>query len=104
MAVVGSGSSAIQLVPQIQKTAKKLANYVRNPTWVATNYLQDYSEDGNVLCTEEKRKEFRENPQALFDLRKKLENGYEIDRVLQHGFLERKGANVLSHPDSILTS
>jgi cation diffusion facilitator CzcD-associated flavoprotein CzcO len=75
VAVIGNGSSAIQLVPRVQPTAAKVVNYIRNPTWIAANFLQEYSEDGNKVYTPEKRQEFREHPEKLFALRKKLEHG-----------------------------
>ena len=73
--MIGNGSSAIQLVPQLQHTAKEVVNYIRSPTWIAANFLEEYSEDGNREYSEEKRRDFRENPEAHFELRKKLEHG-----------------------------
>ncbi|XP_014550140.1 hypothetical protein COCVIDRAFT_43224 [Bipolaris victoriae FI3] len=35
VAVIGTGSSSIQIVPQVQKVAKKLECYLRSPTWIA---------------------------------------------------------------------
>lgn len=76
LALIGNGSSAIQVLPQVQKTAKKVVTYVRSPTWIAANFLNQFSEDGSKVFTEEQRKEFRENPEKLYQLRKKLEHGY----------------------------
>ncbi|KAL5324751.1 hypothetical protein ACEPPN_005867 [Leptodophora sp. 'Broadleaf-Isolate-01'] len=75
VAIIGNGSSAVQLVPQLRKTAKKVVNYVRNPTWVSANWLEEFSDGGNHY-SEEKRKHFRDNPEVLYDLRKKLEDGF----------------------------
>jgi hypothetical protein len=52
-----------------------VVNYIRNPTWIATNYLQEFAENGKFIYTEEKQKELRENPEKLFEMRKKLEHG-----------------------------
>ncbi|KAJ3538381.1 hypothetical protein NM208_g5929 [Fusarium decemcellulare] len=76
VAVIGNGSSAIQVVPHLQRTAKEVVNYIRSPTWIAANFLEEYSDDGNKFYSEEKRKQFRENPESLFELRKKLEHGF----------------------------
>ncbi|KAJ5370220.1 uncharacterized protein N7496_006312 [Penicillium cataractarum] len=76
VAIIGNGSSAIQLLPEIQRTAKEVVNYIRNPTWIATNYLQEFAENGKFVYTEEKKKELRENPEMLFEMRKKLEHGF----------------------------
>lgn len=79
MALIGNGSSAIQVLPQVQKTSKKVTTYVRSPTWIAANFLNQFSEDGSKVFTEDQRKEFREYPEKLFQLRKKLEHGYAHD-------------------------
>lgn len=72
--VIGNGSSAIQLVPHVQKTAKKLVNYLRNPTWISPNFLAEQFEGKSLKYTEEKKKELRENPQEHFKMRKRLEH------------------------------
>lgn len=41
MAVIGSGSSAIQVVPGIQKSVKHIDHYVRGKTWIATTFAAE---------------------------------------------------------------
>jgi len=55
-----------------------VVNYIRNPTWIAANFLEEYSEDGVQTYSEEIRQRFREDPSSLFELRKKLEHGYVL--------------------------
>ncbi|KAL2843694.1 hypothetical protein BJY01DRAFT_235534 [Aspergillus pseudoustus] len=76
VAVIGNGSSAIQLVPEMQRTAKSLVNYIRNPTWIGAQFLQEYSEDGKLVYSEEKKRQFREDPESFFQMRKKIEHGF----------------------------
>jgi cation diffusion facilitator CzcD-associated flavoprotein CzcO len=91
VAVIGTGSSAIQIIPQVQKTAKKLTAFMRSVTWISPpvggNILEedkkhssDESQKENSQAqywyTEEEKKTFREDPQALFDYRYKLESGF----------------------------
>lgn len=38
MAVIGSGSSAIQIVPGIQPSVNHIDHYVRGKTWIATTF------------------------------------------------------------------
>ncbi|KAM0521289.1 hypothetical protein ACHAPE_002767 [Trichoderma viride] len=91
IALIGNGSSAIQVLPQVQKTAKKVITYVRSPTWIAANFLNQFSEDGGKVFTEEQRKEFRENPERLYQLRKKLEHGFnELFKAMVVGRPEQK--------------
>lgn len=52
----------------------KLVNYVRNPTWVSVNFCAELTKDGgNFAYTEEERKSFKEDPKALFEVRRALE-------------------------------
>ncbi|KIW19410.1 hypothetical protein PV08_03705 [Exophiala spinifera] len=91
VAVIGNGSSAIQLVPHLQKTAKQVVNYVRSPTWIAANFLEEYSEGGVQVYSEERKKQFREDPSSLFELRKKMEHGFNgLFRAMLMGTSEQK--------------
>lgn len=58
----------------MQPKVSKLVNYVRNPTWISINFCADKTKDGqNFAYTEEERRRFREDPQALFAVRRELE-------------------------------
>lgn len=75
VAIIGNGSSAVQIAPHIQRTASKMVNFIRSPTWISANYLTDRTKDGgNFKYTEEEKRNFRENPEVLFALRKELEH------------------------------
>ncbi|ETI20637.1 hypothetical protein G647_06979 [Cladophialophora carrionii CBS 160.54] len=91
VAVIGTGSSAIQIIPQVQKTAKKVTAFMRSVTWISPpvggNILEedkkhspDESQKENPQAqywyTEEEKRTFREDRQALFDYRYKLESGF----------------------------
>ncbi|KAK4868954.1 hypothetical protein LT330_006563 [Penicillium expansum] len=74
IAVIGNGASAIQVLPQLQKTAAQLTNYIRTPTWIFSNHAAELTKDGtNFAFTEEEKKEFRDNPASLVELRKEIE-------------------------------
>ncbi|KAH8807115.1 hypothetical protein F5884DRAFT_702964 [Xylogone sp. PMI_703] len=89
--VIGNGSSAIQLVPQVQKTAKSIVNYIRNPTWIAANYLDEFSDGGNYVYSEEKKREFREHPEKHFQMRKQMEHTFnQIFLAMLKGRPEQK--------------
>ncbi|KAE8418513.1 hypothetical protein BDV36DRAFT_295153 [Aspergillus pseudocaelatus] len=75
VAVIGNGSSGIQCVTAMQSQVSKMVNYVRNPTWIASNFSGHLTRDGrNFAYTEEEKKQFREDPVAFFKMRKELEN------------------------------
>ncbi|KAL4780314.1 hypothetical protein BJX76DRAFT_360979 [Aspergillus varians] len=76
VAVIGNGSSGIQIVPALQPKAGKLVNYIRHATWVSTNLAGDITKDHmgtNFKYTEEEKKLYRENPEAFLEYRKYVE-------------------------------
>jgi cation diffusion facilitator CzcD-associated flavoprotein CzcO len=76
VAVIGNGSSGIQIVPQIQKKASRIVNYAREPTWISTSFGAEHTPEGtNFTYTEAQKQEFREKPETLHKLRKDIEHG-----------------------------
>jgi cation diffusion facilitator CzcD-associated flavoprotein CzcO len=76
VAVIGNGSSAIQIVPQLVEKAKHLTNFVRSPTYI-TPGLGSAVIGGKTqhIYTEEEKQRFREDPNALREYRKKIQTG-----------------------------
>jgi cation diffusion facilitator CzcD-associated flavoprotein CzcO len=90
VAVIGTGSSAIQIVPQIQKTAKQLIAFMRSVTWIsppvgASTLVAQKAEVKNqepeerkaqaqYWYTDEDRKRFREDPDYHLHYRQILES------------------------------
>lgn len=75
--IIGNGSSAIQILPQMQKTAARVVNYIRSPTWVSSPYSADLTPEGkNFEYTEAQKKELRENPEAMLALRRLIEDNF----------------------------
>ena len=94
VAVIGTGSSAIQIVPQVQKKAKHLTAFMRSVTWIspvvgdsdleaekarhksdsdrATQAREDLIKQ--YWYTEEDKQRFRDDPEYLLLYRKKLES------------------------------
>ncbi|KAF5534683.1 monooxygenase [Fusarium mexicanum] len=78
VAIIGNGSSGVQVLPNLQKTAAQLTTYVRTPTWIFANYASELTKDGtNFAFTEEEKKKFRENPASLWKFRKEIENSQD---------------------------
>ncbi|KAJ6166733.1 hypothetical protein N7470_002180 [Penicillium chermesinum] len=66
--LIGNGSSGIQILPQVQKVAKHVTTFIREPTWVSPTLgmeLHTYSE--------EEKKAFKEQPGLLLEMRKATE-------------------------------
>lgn len=74
VAVVGNGSSGIQIVPELAKVASQLTNFARSPTYVSAPFVEDLCKDpgSNPEYTQEEKDEFRRNPEKHKKYRKKL--------------------------------
>ncbi len=86
VAIIGTGSSAIQIVPQIQPKVKKLVAVMRSVTWIlppwaetvlqqteADSRFPDSSPQAQYLYTKEEKERFNDNPDDLLAYRKELE-------------------------------
>ncbi|KAI5865404.1 flavin-binding monooxygenase [Durotheca rogersii] len=90
--VIGNGSSAIQIVPNLQKVeGAHLSCFVRSKTWITNpfgeNVMRKLGLDPNKLeFSEEQRKEFATNPEKFFDFRRIIEvDGNTIHEVSIRG-------------------
>ncbi|KAF6228775.1 hypothetical protein HO173_011622 [Letharia columbiana] len=94
VAVIGSGSSSVQVVPQLAEGCESLTVFARNSTWIApqmgsqdVKILPPDSEQtskpaaaGKHQYTEEEKEKMRTDPEAFLKYRK------EVDGALQKGF------------------
>ncbi|CRK16657.1 hypothetical protein BN1708_002913 [Verticillium longisporum] len=77
--VIGNGSSAIQIVPAIQKLdGIKVWNLARSPTWVSTSFgdlaMTKMGMDPKInIFPEEHKKRVTDDPELFYKLRKTLE-------------------------------
>lgn len=75
--VIGNGSSAIQIIPQIQPKAKHIYEYIRTPTYIIPEFLSEFTPDGtNFEYTAEQKKEYTD-PIVLRDMRRKMEHAFK---------------------------
>ncbi|EAL89217.1 hypothetical protein KXV31_002469 [Aspergillus fumigatus] len=76
IAVIGNGSSALQIVPELQPKAAKIVNYIRRATWVSTNLCGNLTKDGmgtNFEFTKEDKQRFKDDPEEFLKYRKVVE-------------------------------
>ncbi|KAH7141875.1 cyclohexanone monooxygenase [Dactylonectria macrodidyma] len=75
VAVVGTGSSGIQVVAAIQPTVKSLVTFIRSPTWITAGFAQSHAgpSGANFAFTKEQKAEFREHPEIYRKYRKEIE-------------------------------
>ncbi|KIW33870.1 uncharacterized protein PV07_00685 [Cladophialophora immunda] len=85
VAVIGNGSTGIQIVPEMQKTVKQLVHIIRSPTWVTPGAASRYPSlrGGSMpdVFTEEQKEHFRNEPESYLAFRKQVER--EINSKFQ---------------------
>lgn len=80
VAVIGNGSSGIQVTAAVQKVASEVSVYLRNPTWVTANLGSKYIPQGqpNIFYEEEEQLKWIANPQDYLTYRKNIEKELNI--------------------------
>ncbi|KAK4181198.1 hypothetical protein QBC36DRAFT_296916 [Triangularia setosa] len=95
--VIGNGSSAIQIIPQLQKiTGTQLKCFMRSPTWISPKFGdQGMAELGfdpkATIFSEEQKSTLRSSPSLFLKFRKVFE---DLGNTAQ-------STTILSHPDQI---
>ena len=99
IAVIGAGSSGIQIVPALLPHVKSMDHYVRGRTWIAATFGHELvrerndGKDGNFTYTEEEKEAWRKDPEAYIKYRKALECGMQGGFAVTHrGTKEHAGA------------
>ena len=71
--IIGSGASAVQILPLIQPVAKSLTSFNRSKVWIATEFVDKYATEGReTTYTPEMIAKFTADPAALKEHRKLL--------------------------------
>ncbi|CAL5867470.1 uncharacterized protein PFLUO_LOCUS1689 [Penicillium psychrofluorescens] len=75
VAVIGNGSSGIQVTAAVQKVAGHVSAYIRSPTWITANLGSRFIGQGvpNLTYDDEQQKEWAEKPEEYLKLRKEIE-------------------------------
>lgn len=75
VAVVGGGSSAVQVIPSIQPKVGKLIAFLRSPVWITTGFGAKHAGPGgtNFQYSEEQKEEFRRNPEKYIQYAREIE-------------------------------
>jgi len=76
VAVIGAGSSGVQIVAKISKIASHIYHWIRSPIWITAGFAQTWAgQDGaNFAYTPEQLKYLEENPMKYMEYRKQIEN------------------------------
>ena len=90
IAVIGGGSSGIQIVPALQPKVQALDHYIRGRTWIAASFgsqlvrERNDGQDGNFEYTSEEIEGWKTNPESYIRYRKTLEIGMQGIFALTH--------------------
>lgn len=90
VAVIGTGSSSIQMIPQLAKNAQKVTVFMRNQTYIAPPFganitnteadpeAQDPAAPGKHFYTDKEKQRFRDDPAYLQDYRTRMEKSIAV--------------------------
>ncbi|KAF3932520.1 hypothetical protein ABW20_dc0100981 [Dactylellina cionopaga] len=115
VAVIGIGSSAIQIVPTMQKKVKRMDHYARGKTWIAMPFASEFAEAKNpegkdFYFTETDIKKFKDDPDHFYSYRRELEHelnsahtitmrGSELQKGATEIFTENMRTKLASKPE-----
>ncbi|KAF2251834.1 FAD/NAD(P)-binding domain-containing protein [Trematosphaeria pertusa] len=76
VAVIGAGSSGVQIVAAIQQKVSHLYHWVRSPIWITAGFAQTWAgkRGANFRYSEEQLSYLKENPRKYLEYRKQIEN------------------------------
>ncbi|KAJ9419776.1 hypothetical protein FOXG_06971 [Fusarium oxysporum f. sp. lycopersici 4287] len=94
VAIIGNGSSGVQLLPEMQPAAAKIVNFVRSPLWISSAFVSEFTPEGkNFSYTDQEIQSFKDNPEKFLELRKGIEHSMnKLFRVLTKDSPEQMAA------------
>ncbi|KAK1002193.1 hypothetical protein LTR54_008205 [Friedmanniomyces endolithicus] len=100
VAVIGAGSSGVQIVAKLSKTASHIFHWIRSPIWITAGFAQTWAgKDGaNFEYTPEQMEYLQNNPKKYLEYRKQIEN--ELNqrfKFILKGSEEAKAAREFSY-------
>ena len=91
VAVIGNGASGLQIVPHLQRVARQVTHFVRNPTWIATSWAGDERTFEPQPYSAEQLESFKD-PDTYLKFRKDIEEKYwRRFRAMVRGSEENEG-------------
>lgn len=76
VALIGNGSTGVQILPAILDQAKKIYVFIRSKTWVTAGFAQKFAGPGgsNLIFSEEQKQRWAEYPEEYLAYRKAVES------------------------------
>ncbi|TKA24790.1 hypothetical protein B0A54_17554 [Friedmanniomyces endolithicus] len=90
VAVIGAGSSGIQIVPALQPLVKSMDHYIKGRTWIAASFANELvrerneGEDGNFDHDPKEIEAWKRDPRSYLAYRKALEVGMQGGFAITH--------------------
>jgi cation diffusion facilitator CzcD-associated flavoprotein CzcO len=86
VAVIGGGSSAVQIIPAIQPKVKQLIAYLRSPVWVTTGFGAKHAGPGgtNFEYSQEQIQKWKANPEEYEKYSREVEGELNKRFTLMH--------------------
>ncbi|KAK5109671.1 hypothetical protein LTR62_006793 [Meristemomyces frigidus] len=92
--VIGNGSSAIQILPQVIEKAEHVTNFIRSPTYITPGLGSSIiGGQTQYTYTEDEKRKFREDPGELKKYRKRIQAGSNkaFDMFVKHSQAQEDG-------------
>jgi len=76
VALIGNGSTGVQILPAILDEVESVKVYIRSRTWVTAGFAQRFAgpNGSNVIFSDEQKKLWQENPEEYLKYRKDVES------------------------------
>ncbi|KAJ5307478.1 hypothetical protein N7476_008134 [Penicillium atrosanguineum] len=76
VALIGNGSTGVQILPNILDDVEKVYVYIRSKTWVTASFAQKFAgpNGANIFFTEGQKRHWAENPDEYLQYRKEVES------------------------------
>ncbi|KIW97749.1 uncharacterized protein Z519_01333 [Cladophialophora bantiana CBS 173.52] len=75
VAVIGAGSSAIQIVPNLTPKVRRMINFIRSPTWITPEFSQSLAMEGrDTKFSSEQIQRFKDDKKYFLQYRKLVQN------------------------------
>lgn len=76
VAIIGSGASAVQVLPEIQQICSQINVYIRTPSWITApaGLCSSDPDELNPVYSKQEKEQFLHDEDVYLDIRKKLED------------------------------
>jgi cation diffusion facilitator CzcD-associated flavoprotein CzcO len=99
VALIGNGSTGVQILPAILDKVKKVRVYIRSKTWITAGFAQKFAgpNGSNVFFSDEQKQRWEDHPEEYLEYRKAVESELNSRfRLYMKDSIEQKEARKFS--------